>query len=1105
MRLVTVITYFVFSLVSAYAAESTRSLEFWRVYRATTPFPSQDVIASPISESGSMTLVITEPPEETWTKGDEILKKIFQNNLVSVHRPFQRLGFDGWTRDIVIDLREMNDVRLAECVAELSIAFFGTSYGASYRTFSPNSWDQFARPSRHLAPPNLQINAATINDWLLFNPKVSFYGDDAPDSTKSTLADIIEKDRPGVYRSDKPGIVILVFDRKKRINYIGPQLRKFSLDTDALIGAIATKDSSLLALVGRERTTSIVDMPPIRIDTIITLGATRKENLAQSYERNLPLAGFLEEEKLQNFVNPIDNTEATGTRWYPRAMGVDWAPILLSRDLAHTEYGQLLNITDQMLKGWSLANATIYGNFPYPAPTNYPNAAGVHSHLMSKLGPEFNVLTFNWNTAGFGTWTEYGKFDIFTVSNTNALPVSYIPEGSGVEVDDKVSAVIRAAEDEYGKFFAERRDPYLNRVAQYAALHVIFTRYPIEAKRVEPMMSQDAYDARWDKYERLVADAIEKFSHYLTVRDAVKENTSDEAGSVELAKILSDGQCAARLKTDALFRLVLQMVPQEHLEVLKRYAKGERSGLDAFTKGIVNPHFFTDNLESRFRLAQQERENIKLEGERYNTDAGACNISPNLGKCFGLDARYTELNAAMAQLDARETELAEEYKSFQENQKVGASIAQLLPIAGNCREAWQAVQEPNNYDPEGVYKTPSIVVSMPVDGNGTGGHNLDGRAVRVVPDANIPVGTVSIGSSGDIIYINPKDISKSSVVSREFERSRQAYLRSGTDVQRKIVGAVESRLRTTDDVIRPYTSVSLGRESETELSTGLLHDNARNFVGPRQIRLTPDALASARAISQDTGADVIASVKDGVFTLVKSEPPPLALATTSPSDFLRGVEIIAERSAQTQKSGRKSLVVVSDGTIGIQEMDGIRITAQARAVVAEGSGGDIPPSNFSRFGTFFERDRDGGKGWRRFTAFPFKGLVERLLRRTDADWAMAAVDRASFHVAQNERTVVGRLVIPFKTRDSSLVVKVKAYFTGRKATEADAELIGSIVEKELKAVPAGTEISSKIIDIRESLLKELAGNAKLQMTVKQDKLDFFVVEWMHSQVRHEQL
>ena len=70
-------------------------------------------------------------------------------------------------------------------------------------------------------------------------------------------------------------------------------------------------------------------LPPLRVETILQLAAVGQDELSQSYERRNIISGRYDEKH-------------------------DWAPIYLSAALLDTEYGSLLNITDQLLKSWSM-------------------------------------------------------------------------------------------------------------------------------------------------------------------------------------------------------------------------------------------------------------------------------------------------------------------------------------------------------------------------------------------------------------------------------------------------------------------------------------------------------------------------------------------------------------------------------------------------------------------------------------------------------------------------------------------------------------------------------------------------------------------------------
>src|SRR5205814_1232991 len=145
--------------------------------------------------------------------------------------------------------------------------------------------------------------------------------------------------------------------------------RQFVADSDLIVGAIP--GSTHVAIVARERQLTLDALPPLRTETILLLASVDEDELAQSYERNLFGAGKLETND-------------------------DWAPIYLSDALIDTEYGSLLNITDQLLKSWTNVGRVKYSTFVYPDPAAWPFQRPLPELLGSRS------LTYNWNTKGVG-------------------------------------------------------------------------------------------------------------------------------------------------------------------------------------------------------------------------------------------------------------------------------------------------------------------------------------------------------------------------------------------------------------------------------------------------------------------------------------------------------------------------------------------------------------------------------------------------------------------------------------------------------------------------------------------------------------------------------
>ena len=173
------------------------------------------------------------------------------------------------------------------------------------------------------------------------------------------------------------------------------------------------------------------------------LAGANTDELGQSYER------------LNLFAGKYDDSK-----------NLDWAPIYLSRELIDTEYGSLLNVTDQMLKSWSMDGQVRYVRFNYPDPAAWPFPKPLNEFANS---PQ---ITFNWNTKGTGYVIPSHEFEYYSLNRTGALPVDYLAADN---------STLRDAEDTAYKYFSGRNDANLVRVVQYASLYQIFRRFGVTA------------------------------------------------------------------------------------------------------------------------------------------------------------------------------------------------------------------------------------------------------------------------------------------------------------------------------------------------------------------------------------------------------------------------------------------------------------------------------------------------------------------------------------------------------------------------------------------------------------------------------------------------
>lgn len=411
----------------------TRSDEMWKGFRQTFPFHSQVIALSEPGSDRSRTLIISEPPPHV-TLGN-ILSAIGGDLLLNHEVKKQTIGYDGWVKDVVVAVKG-DDEELSAMLSRLNQRLFFTSY-KSYTLKLP------VRISAKTPDLNLTVTPEELKQWVVDNGEQFF---PVEGGKAETLASLATEQSSGVYVGRQRGLVGWWIPKKRNMYECRVPARQFALDADLVLGALA--NSSGIFVLGRERIVPVDVLPPLRFETLAMLADVQegqRGSLAQSYERRRPFAGRIDE-------------------------GKDWAPILLSPQLRDTEYGSLLNITDQLLKGWSNSGKTSYVNFPYPEPGKYPFQKPLYEHL--RTGTTSGSLTYNWNTKGVGYTVDFGSVTSLAFNRSGALPVSYIPDGLG-----RAAREVVTAEETGYNYFSGLNDPNLVRVVQYAGLYQIFSAF----------------------------------------------------------------------------------------------------------------------------------------------------------------------------------------------------------------------------------------------------------------------------------------------------------------------------------------------------------------------------------------------------------------------------------------------------------------------------------------------------------------------------------------------------------------------------------------------------------------------------------------------------
>jgi hypothetical protein len=407
----------------------------WEFFRSKFPHHIQGVALSETRTDGTRVLIVAEPPPHVTLASLRDLSPV----LANLQTATQRLGHDGWVKDVVVTLPRSDNRALSSLCQKINRHLFGTSYKAYVLEI----------PGKIITPPTLipqaryqldyKISAAELQKWILTDHELF---QPVEGGEPRVLLDVMAEKRDGVFVSETKGLVVWVIPDDADLRDYVIEAREFALDSDLIVGAVAAGHCK--AVFGRERTMPVEEVPPLRAETLMLLAAANTNQLAQSYERTNAFAGRFDETR-------------------------DWAPIFLSPQLIDTEYGSLLNVTDQLLKSWSNCGVTEYENFRYSKPDHWP----FRTPIINELG--VNEIVYNWNTKGAGYAIESEKYALLALNRTGALPVSYIPSGgAGPEAIEK-------AEDAAYEFFAGMGDSNLARVVQYAAFYQIFTNFGIKA------------------------------------------------------------------------------------------------------------------------------------------------------------------------------------------------------------------------------------------------------------------------------------------------------------------------------------------------------------------------------------------------------------------------------------------------------------------------------------------------------------------------------------------------------------------------------------------------------------------------------------------------
>ncbi len=436
------------------AAEMTDSI--YKDFRKKYRFHYQTVGLASFADSSRLILLSDIPPHfET-----DSIAPIFAEFTHKTELRKHPIGYDGYTTDVVILLGNATQENCNRLIKRLNRELFFSDY-------KPTVMKLPAEEKRcYFAKENIdyQITLEEFNTWFMEEGEGFIRLDDT--NTVLTISDIFAKKERGVFFSQQPGFVawalaknadIAGYGQGARVPYDGQgarvpldgqgartpldgqgalaPIRQFTLDADLILGALA--DSSTLVIIGRERQSPLHELPPLQIESILLLAATTEKELSQSLDINDLMAG-----KMNN--------------------GRDWCPTYLSKELENTEFGDLMTITDVLLKDWSEHGTIQEGYYRYPEPGYYP----FDKPLFKKLG--LNELVYNWNTAGAMYAIDREGYTIYTLGRTGSLPVSYFNS------QERSESIGYRYENQAYHYFATLGNTDLARVVQYTALYQLF-------------------------------------------------------------------------------------------------------------------------------------------------------------------------------------------------------------------------------------------------------------------------------------------------------------------------------------------------------------------------------------------------------------------------------------------------------------------------------------------------------------------------------------------------------------------------------------------------------------------------------------------------------
>jgi hypothetical protein len=696
----------------------------WIAFRHQQNIPFQAL--SVLESSDESVVIISEaPPPFTSGQLTELAGAVFGDDLLEVSTLRWSVGYDAWLEDVVLRVkhRSIDERRarvmlssleagtlpgsLVERLLDLHRAVHGTS-----ETFWIHRIELDHAMASPMKLPNLQVNPEDVRRWTDTTGMTWNRIEALSAASRLTTQSLTGIKLPAVFVSTDERLVLLVVPRRTPLSTLAVPFKRFALATDLLVAATQTPGGTTL-LLGRAREIPMSELPPLRFETLADLVADPSESLAQSYERRRLFAGKIRD-------------SAAWSGW-------DWAPILLSRQLEDSEFGTLLNLSDQILKSQAEAGEVTYHAFDTPRAATWPfGRYPASAYFKNALGTD--ALIFNWNTRGYVALTELQNQRVMTVSDTAALPALFIPlKGAGEQAEP--DAVVEKRREAAQSWFVAQGSPLLTRAAQntflYAvAQNLLVLRNTSEWKRPRATSRSDMASQELRRIAgRWLNDLL---------------GVPQTGPSAELRQRIEDAMESFKLTRETMIERIA--TPQVLVQQLVA-AQAEAHRLDVNVQGFAKSAIQDEHeaLEAFKQFCSAVSGEIEPDARGFRCQYDRRNRSAGAGAEVRVDALEKKSAQSAQQLDvlaASRDEAAQRFITLLDQETtlrdIGTLAAAVAVQDGQLSGALaRVVQATGRVESGRTIRTASVVLSRNHrQAESIGGHNLDSAPVlmRMVPN-----------------------------------------------------------------------------------------------------------------------------------------------------------------------------------------------------------------------------------------------------------------------------------------------------------------------------------------------------------------------------------